>query len=70
MRYAILALVSASLFATAASARETHLEQRQAPHTQELTTTTTTPDQRDHTPVISEQDRLFLKLGDRGIGNG
>jgi hypothetical protein len=69
MRYAILALVSASLFATAASARETHLEQRQAPHTQEQTTTTT-PDQRDHTPVISEQDRLFLKLGDRGIGNG
>ncbi|MFH1554348.1 MAG: hypothetical protein ABII76_05725 [Pseudomonadota bacterium] len=68
MRYAILALISASLFATAASARETHLEQQQAPRNQQQTTTT--PEQRDQTPVISEQDRLFLMLGDRGIGNG
>ncbi|HQS10372.1 MAG TPA: hypothetical protein PLK13_16245 [Xanthobacteraceae bacterium] len=67
MRYAILALISASLLATAASARETHLEQ-QAPRNQQQTTTT--PEQRDQTPVISEQDRLFLMLGDRGIGNG
>jgi hypothetical protein len=69
MRYAILALVSASLFATAASARQTHLEQQQAPHNRQQTTTIT-PEQRDQAPVISEQDRLFLKLGDRGIGNG
>ncbi|MFG1423332.1 hypothetical protein [Roseixanthobacter liquoris] len=68
MRYAILALVSASLFATAASARESHPDQ-QATRSQQQQTTTV-PAQRDHAPVISEQDRLFLKLGDRGIGNG
>ncbi|MFG1398722.1 hypothetical protein [Roseixanthobacter pseudopolyaromaticivorans] len=68
MRYAILALMSASLFSSVASAREIQQEPRQAARSQQQTTTV--PDERDHAPVISEQDRLFLKLGDRGIGNG
>lgn len=85
MRYTVIAAISAALLSTIAFApgafaqdgsskpRQTH--RAYAPVTTPTTQAPAFPGeqidrQRNPASALSEQDRLFLMLGDRGIGNG
>ncbi len=72
MRYAVLALVSASLFSTAAMARESSdlngQPAHRATHAVHASVRPSSNDEiRGTAPSLSPEDQLFLHQGDRGI---
>lgn len=82
MRYALIAAAAAALISTGAMAQEMNTSAPQqgastrayAPATPTTSRANAAFQQQDGTPAheatVSEQDRLFLMQGDRGLGNG
>lgn len=80
MRYTVIAAISAALLSTSAFAQEASSTQQQnrrsyAPVATPATPAPTFPSEhidraRNPAAALSEQDRLFLLQGDRGLGNG
>lgn len=82
MRYAIFAAISAALLSTSAFAQDASSTTKPQNHrayapvaAPATPATTAFPSQQidrkhESSPSLSQEDRLFLMQGDRGLGNG